>query len=136
MRRTFGILLLFWAMALAQGGLPGYREVDRETAYWFLVNRVGEALVIGVPPAEIGRALENKRVTLVVGSEPLPSWASRWKVVRLGGGKMGGVLILGDGRFFVARKEVKGKEFWVILENPQVVQILQGYFQVALMGLR
>jgi hypothetical protein len=49
---------------------------------------------------------------------------------------MGGVLILGDGRFFVARKEVKGKEFWVILENPQVVQILQGYFQAALVGLR
>jgi hypothetical protein len=135
-RRAFGILLLFWAMALAQSGLPGYREVDRNTAYWFLVNRVSEALVIGVPPVEIGRALENKRVTLVVGSEPLPSWASRWKVVRLGGGKMGGVLILGDGRFFVARKEVRGKEFWVILENPQVVQILQGYFQAALVGLR
>lgn len=135
MIRILGILLLL-GVALAQAGPPGYREVDRGTAYWFLVNRIGEALVIGLPPVEIGRALENKQVTLILGSEPPPAWASRWKVIRLGGSKMSGVLVLGEGRFLVARKEVRGKESWVILENPQVVQVLQGYFQAALVGLR
>lgn len=135
MIRILGILLLL-GVALAQAGLPGYREVDRGTAYWFLVNRVGEALVIGLPPVEIGRALENKQVTLILGGESPPAWASRWKVIRLGGSRMSGVLVLGEGRFLVARKEVRGKESWVILENPQVVQVLQGYFQAALVGLR
>jgi len=108
------------------------REVDENTAYWFLVSRVNEVVVLGLPPARIAEALVNKKVTLVLGSEAVPSWAQKARVVRLGGGRMGGVLILGDMRFLVAPK---GKG-WVILDHPGTVTVLWGYLGAALGLLR
>lgn len=130
MRRLLAVLTLL-SLGLAQG-VPQVREVDENTAYWFLVSRVNEVVVLGLPPARIAEALVNKKVTLVLGSEAVPSWAQKARVVRLGGGRMGGVLILGDMRFLVAPK---GKG-WVILDHPGTVTVLWGYLGAALGFLR
>lgn len=120
-------VLALLSLGFAQG-VPQVREVDEDTAYWFLVSRVNEVVVLGLPPARIAEALVNKKVTLVLGNETVPSWAQKARVVRLGGGRMGGVLILGDMRFLVASK---GKG-WVILDHPGTVAVLWGYLGAAL----
>lgn len=130
MRRLLAVLTLL-SLGLAQG-VPQVREVDENTAYWFLVSRVNEVVVLGLPPARIAEALVNKKVTLVLGNEAVPSWAQKARVVRLGGGRMGGVLILGDTRFLVAPKGGK----WVILDHPATVAVLWGYLGAALGSLR
>ncbi|WP_253729612.1 hypothetical protein [Thermus scotoductus] len=54
------------------------------------MSRVNEVVVFGLPPVRLGEALRDKKVTLALGNEAVPSWAQRAKVVRLGGGRMGG----------------------------------------------
>jgi len=130
--RSLAVLSFLFAFAFAQGLPQLAREVDEDTVYWFLVSRVNEAVVFGLPPARVGEALRDKKVTLVLGSEAVPSWARGAKVVRLGSGRMGGVLILGDMRFLVAPK---GRA-WVVLDHPATVTVLWGYFGAALGGLR
>ena len=130
--------LLFFTFtfhAMGQTGMPQVREVDENTLYWFLVNRVNQVVVLGLPPERIGRALENKKVTLLLGNEKPPAWAGKARVVRMGGGPMGGVLLLADNQFLVGRKAEKGREVWLIVESPPMVQIIQGYFQ-AVLGAR
>ncbi|MGC8968932.1 MAG: hypothetical protein ACP5JV_11655, partial [Thermus sp.] len=127
--RLLAFLLLMLAPALAQG-LPQVRELAGRELYWFLVNRVQEATVVGLPPASLGEALKEKRLTLVLGREAPPSWARGARVVRLGGTPMAGWFLLADGRFFVAPKG----EAFVVVESPEVVAVLRGYFGVALAG--
>lgn len=129
--RGFLFLFVLLGLGFAQG-VPQVREVDENTLYWFLVSRVNEVVVFGLPPVRLGEALRDKKVTLVLGNEAVPSWAQRAKVVRLGGGRMGGVLILGDTRFLVAPKGGK----WVILDHPATVAVLWGYLGAALGSLR
>lgn len=126
------VFLLALAPALAQG-LPGLREGSLEEAYWFIANRTQEVLVVGLPPEPLVKALEGKRLTLLLGSEKPPAWARDARVVRLGGSPMGGFLLLADGRYFVAQRDPKT---WVMLENPQVVAVLWGYFSLALQAGR
>lgn len=126
------LLLAFTLPTLGQTGMPQVREVDEDTLYWFLVNRVDRVIVLGLPPERIGRALENKKVTLLLGSEKPPVWAAKARVVRLGGGPMGGVLILADNQFLIGRKVERRREVWLIVDSPPMVQVVQGYFQVVL----
>ncbi|WP_114313561.1 hypothetical protein [Thermus caldifontis] len=130
MRRWLPLLVLLLGVGLAQG-LPQVREVDEDTFYWFVVNQVREAFVVGLPPERIGEALKGKRVTLVLGSERPSAWAREAKVVRLGGSPFSGGFILADGRWFLGRKVEKGKAVWVIVDSPQVVAVLRGYFSLA-----
>ncbi|WP_135256420.1 hypothetical protein [Thermus caldilimi] len=126
--------VLFWiaiwlGLAVAQG-IPQVREVDEDQAYWFVVNRVREAFVVGLPPEQVGEALRTKKVTLVLGTEAPPKWAQGARVVRLGGTPFSGMFILADGRFFLARKMERGRVVWLIVESPEVVAVLRGYFSV------
>ncbi len=127
------LLALFLALApaLAQG-LPQVRELSGRELYWFLANRTREVVAVGLPPASLGEALKEKRLTLVLGREAPPSWAPGAKVVRLGGTPMAGWFLLADGRFFVAPRG----EAFVVVESPEVVAVLRGYFAVALAGGR
>ncbi len=127
------LLALFLALApaLAQG-LPQVRELSGRELYWFLANRTREVVAVGLPPASLGEALKEKRLTLVLGREAPPSWARGAKVVRLGGTPMAGWFLLADGRFFVAPRG----EAFVVVESPEVVAVLRGYFAVALAGGR
>lgn len=125
MRRLF-LLFPLLLLALAQG-VPQVREVDEDTLYWFLVNNTREVLVVGLPPARVGEALRDKKVVFLLGTEKPPAWAKEAKVVRLGGGPLSGFFLLADGRFFVGRKEAKGKAVWVIVDSPQVAAVIQGY---------
>lgn len=131
--------LLFLGLALAQG-LPSVHTLSEREAYWFLVNRTREVLVVGLPPASFGEALREKRTTLVLGRENPPSWAQGARVVRLGGSPMAGWFLLADGRYFLAPKAVhlgeggpkEGK--YMVVESREVVATLYGYFAVALGG--
>ncbi|GGN00046.1 hypothetical protein GCM10007092_12540 [Thermus composti] len=124
--RLLALLFLALAPALAQG-LPQVRELSERELYWFLANRTQEVVAVGLPPASLGEALKEKRLTLVLGREVPPPWARGAKVVRLGGTPMAGWFLLADGRFFVAPK---GAAF-VVVESPEVVAVLRGYFAVA-----
>ncbi|WP_342664353.1 hypothetical protein [Thermus islandicus] len=123
---SFSLLL---SLALAQG-LPQVRELPPRELYWFLVNRVQEAMVVGLPPEGLGEALKGKRLTLVLGREALPSWARGARAVRLGGSLVAGWFLLADGRFFVAPKG----QAYLVVESPEVVAVLRGYFAVAVAG--
>jgi hypothetical protein len=123
------VALLFLGLALAQG-VPRVQEVGEREAYWFLVNRTREVLVVGLPPAALAEALKDKRLTLLLGREAPPSWARGARVIRLGGSPMAGWFLLADGRYFLAPKEGK----YVVVESREVVATLYGYFAVALGG--
>ncbi|WP_243027850.1 hypothetical protein [Thermus albus] len=123
MRRLLPLVLVL-GLSLAQG-LPQVREVDEGTVYWFLVNQAQEVFAVGVPPERIGDALKGKRVTLVLGSERPPAWAREARVVRLGGTPFSGGFLLVNGRYLVGQKS---RTLWLILDSPQVVAILMGYF--------
>ena len=123
------LALLAASLALAQG-LPSVHTLSEREAYWFLVNRTREVLVVGLPPASLGEALKEKRLTLVLGREAPPPWAQGARVVRLGGGPMAGWFLLADGRYFLAPKEGK----YMVVESREVVATLHGYFAVALGG--
>ena len=129
---SFRALLFALALllpALAQG-LPQVRELSERELYWFLANRTQEVVAVGLPPASLGEALKEKRLTLVLGREAPPPWARGAKVARLGGTPMAGWFLLADGRFFVAPKEGK----YVVVESREVAATLYGYFAVVLPG--
>jgi len=126
-RKTALFLGVILGLTLAQS-LPQVREVDEDSLYWFIVNRVQEAFVVGLPPERVGEALRRKRLTLVLGREAPPAWAREARVVRLGGTPFSGTFILADGRWFLGRKAGQGKPVWVIVESPEVVAVLRGYF--------
>jgi len=123
------IALFAASLALAQG-LPSVHTLSEREAYWFLVNRTREVLVVGLPPASFGEALKEKRLTLVLGREAPPPWAQGARVVRLGGSPIAGWFLLADGRYFLAPKEGK----YMVVESREVVATLYGYFAVALGG--
>jgi hypothetical protein len=129
--RLLALALALLSSALAQG-IPQVRELSERELYWFLANRTQEVRVVGLPPASLGEALKEKRLTLVLGREAPPSWARGAKVVRLGGTPMAGWFLLADGRFFAAPRG----EAFVVVESPEVVAVLRGYFAVALAGGR
>ncbi|RTH01843.1 hypothetical protein CSW50_08780, partial [Thermus scotoductus] len=76
--RGFLFLFVLLGLGFAQG-VPQVREVDENTLYWFLVSRVNEVVVFGLPPVRLGEALRDKKVTLALGNEAVPSWAQRAK---------------------------------------------------------
>ncbi|WP_448568548.1 hypothetical protein [Thermus sp.] len=133
------LALLTASLALAQG-VPRVQELTEREAYWFLVNRTQEVLVVGLPPASLAEALKDKRLTLLLGRETPPSWAKGARVIRLGGSPMAGWFLLADGRYFLAPKAVhlgeggpkEGK--YMVVESREVVATLYGYFAVALGG--
>ncbi|AEG34744.1 hypothetical protein Ththe16_2391 (plasmid) [Thermus thermophilus SG0.5JP17-16] len=125
--RLLALLFLALGPALAQG-LPQVRELSERELYWFLANRTQEVVAVGLPPASLGEALKEKRLTLVLGREAPPPWARGAKVVRLGGTPMAGWFLLADGRFFVAPKGGK----YVVVESREVAATLYGYFAVVL----
>lgn len=129
MRRAF--LLPFLVLALAQG-LPQVKALGERDLYWFLVNRVSEVKVVGVPPAALGEALKEKRLTLVLGVEKVPEWAKGARVYRLGGGPLSGWFLVADGRYFVG----PGEKGYVVVESPEVVAVVWGYVGSALGALR
>ena len=50
------------------------------------------------------------------------------EVVRLGGTSFSGGFLLADGRWFAGRKVERGKAVWTLVDSPQVVAVLLGYF--------
>lgn len=126
MRRALFLLPLL-LLALGQG-LPQVKELEERDLYWFLVNRVREIRVVGVPPKALGEALRGKRLTLVLGTEALPEWAKEARVYRLGGGALSGWFLLADARFFIGHK---GKGY-VLVESPELVAVVWGYLGSAL----
>jgi len=126
------IALFAASLALAQG-LPSVHTLSEREAYWFLVNRTREVLVVGLPPASFGEALKEKRLTLVLGREAPPPWAQGARVVRLGGSPIAGWFLLADGRYFLAPKEDQAGRY-LLVESREVVATLHGYFAVALGG--
>lgn len=126
MRRAWALLVFLGLAGLAQG-IPQVQEVgEREVGE--LLARTREVISLGLPPESLREALEGKRLTLVLGSEAPPGWA-KGRVVRLGGGRMGGVILLADGRYFIGRKE-RGR--WAVVDSPHLVAVLLGYFAPAL----
>lgn len=131
MRRALLSLVVLLGLALAQG-LPQVKEMDDGKAYSFLLHRTRSLFVVGLPPKGFEKALVGKEVVLVLGGEAPPAWAKGMKVVRLGGTSMSGSFILADDRYFIGRKEEKGKTVWVVVDSPYVVAVLRGYFSLAL----
>jgi len=131
MPRALALLFLLVGLSLAQG-LPRVQELSEREVYWFVVNRVKEVVSVGLPPKGLSEALKEKRLTLVLGREEVPSWAKGAKVYRLGGTPMSGWFLLADGRFFVAKKEGK----YLVLESPEVVAVIWGYLSAALLSER
>jgi len=131
-RALLALLFLFsFGLSLAQG-LPRVQELEEREVYWFLANRVKEVVSVGLPPKGVAEALKEKRLTLVLGREEVPSWAKGARVHRLGGTPMSGWFLLGDGRFFVAKKEGK----YLVLESPETVAVIWGYLSAALLSER